>query len=128
MYIGRNMGNPDSPFPVELVNFRAEVVDDFVSLIWSTATEINNDYFTVERGKDGTNWTEIGRVQGNGNSSERIEYSFSDRMPLSNASYYRLIQTDFDGTTEELGIRNVFFGWSENLIKVFPNPVHSTQL
>jgi hypothetical protein len=64
---------------------------------WTTAVEQDNNYFTVERSQDAANWEPIGTVDGAGNSIESITYSFVDVAPLGMA-YYRLIQTDFDGS------------------------------
>lgn len=67
---------------------------------WSTASEINNDYFTIEYSTDGVNWKSRGVITGQGNSSEINKYS----NPVTQNGYYRVTQTDYDGTTEELGV------------------------
>ncbi len=92
-----------NPLPVELVRFNAECRGDFVSLEWATATESNNDFFSIEKSEDGLEWTSIGTVQGAGNSVQTIEYSFVDANPTTLA-YYRLVQTDYDGTSETSNI------------------------
>ena len=66
-------------------------------LEWVTATEINNDFFTLERSQDGKSFEEIGKVKGAGNSSQILNYNFTDEHPNSGVSYYRLKQTDYDG-------------------------------
>lgn len=86
--------------PVELLYFKAKFVKDHVNLSWSTATEINNDYFTIERSSDGIHYEEVLRKPGAGNSSVRLEYSAIDDAPLNGISYYRLKQTDHDGKFE----------------------------
>lgn len=92
-----NIGS--SPLPVELLNFSGSKKNDLVRLDWSTASEINNDYFSIERSVKGEYWNLLGRVKGSGNSSMTLEYSFLDREPLKEITYYRLSQTDFDGST-----------------------------
>jgi hypothetical protein len=67
-------------------------------LEWTTASEINNDYFAVERSLDGLSFQEIDQVQGKGNSQSEQTYQFWDRQVLSGTVYYRLRQVDFDGT------------------------------
>ncbi|MBP6512733.1 MAG: T9SS type A sorting domain-containing protein [Bacteroidia bacterium] len=90
-----------SPLPVELVSFKASKVNqNQVQVKWSTATEKNNDFFTVERSQDGNSFMEILKVKGAGNSSSLKNYSVIDQVPLSGTYYYRLTQTDYDGTTE----------------------------
>jgi hypothetical protein len=86
-----------TPMPIELLSFGAtEKVDGTVQLDWTTATETNNDYFTIERSSDGSDFSEIAIADGAGNSSKVIDYSKTDPVPLKGLSYYRLKQTDFD--------------------------------
>jgi len=85
--------------PITLLSFRAEAVDGLVHTEWVTATEINNDFFTLERSKDGENWEAAGTVDGAGDSNTELSYAFVDDAPYYGISYYRLRQTDFDGTS-----------------------------
>ncbi|GAB4237906.1 MAG: hypothetical protein Tsb0034_13240 [Ekhidna sp.] len=86
--------------PVELVAFGGKYHDNQVILDWSTASEINNEGFYVERSRDGRDFNSLAFVKGKGNSSDMNHYRFSDLLPLnSDAVYYRLRQVDFDGTT-----------------------------
>ena len=85
------------PLPISLTGFDASADDGSVMLRWSTATETNNDYFTLERSSDAENFTAIGFVRGAGNSNRNIEYVYTDASPLEGISYYRLKQTDYDG-------------------------------
>lgn len=83
--------------PIELLSFDVYKKGDYAELKWITASEQNNDYFTIERSADGVDFTAIGKVKGNGNSSSMLYYSLIDAKPLDGVSYYRLKQTDFDG-------------------------------
>lgn len=94
-----------TPLPVGMTDFTATASDKEVFLKWETASEQNNDYFTLERSQDMEIWESIGTVKGSGNSSTPVKYEFVDRQPLSGYSYYRLSQTDFDGTREYLGVQ-----------------------
>ena len=67
---------------------------------WSTAVEINNNYFTVEYSTDAVNWESRGAITGQGNSSKIVKYS----NPITQNGYYRITQTDFDGTTTKFNI------------------------
>jgi hypothetical protein len=88
-----------NPLPVQLVSFTAKLnKQSLVDLKWVTATEINNDFFSVERSIDAINFEEILQVKGAGNASRMLTYSAVDSKPLTGVSYYRLKQTDFDGT------------------------------
>lgn len=86
------------PLPVGLLNFNGKLVASTVVLHWSTASEINNKKFVIERTIDFLTWEPIGDVTGAGNSSITNYYSFRDYAPLNGVSYYRLRQVDFDGT------------------------------
>jgi hypothetical protein len=86
-----------SPLPIKLLSFSAKPNDDKVDLEWSTATEINNDYFTIERSYDGIEFSDLLTEKGAGNSTIILNYSAIDTLPLPGISYYRLKQTDFDG-------------------------------
>ncbi len=83
--------------PIELLSFTAKFNSNHVDLNWTTATEINNDYFTIERSQDGTNFEEVLRKPGAGSSTTEINYTAIDDAPLNGISYYRLKQTDYDG-------------------------------
>lgn len=85
--------------PIELLAFRAVHTSKGVEVTWSTASEVNNDYFTVERSSDSENWEEVATVKGAGNSNTPLSYNITDIHPLPGKSYYRLKQTDFDGTS-----------------------------
>ena len=90
-----------NPVPVELISFDAKMnKNEEVELNWQTANELNNDYFTVERSSDLIHWEEVVIVDGAGNSNTILSYDAIDKDPFSGVSYYRLKQTDFDGTVE----------------------------
>ena len=110
-----------APLPVELVAFDAELVGDKVDLTWTTASEINNDYFEIQKSQDGFVFQTVARVQGNGNSVNMIDYQYEDGLEASGKYYYRLKQVDFDGTyaySETVYIDYV----NQDPAEVFPNP------
>lgn len=84
--------------PIQLIGFTAQCDNGTALLKWTTATETNNDYFTIERSTDGITYDSIGTVKGAGNSIFDINYQFADANPLQGTSYYRLSQTSFDGS------------------------------
>lgn len=89
----------DNPLPVELLWFDARPEGRMVRLDWATATERNNDHFTIERSADGDRFTDVTRVPGAGNSTSMLSYTELDPHPLPGLSFYRLRQTDLDGTS-----------------------------
>jgi hypothetical protein len=93
--------------PVELTAFKCEKSGDDVRLNWTTASEKDNDYFSVERSDDGMNYTVIGQVAGHGNSTQPQHYQFTDRSPEPGIYYYRLKQVDFNGRFEYSPIRAI---------------------
>lgn len=93
-----------TPLPVKLKSFSAELIKSTVRLNWISSSEVNNEYFTIERSSDGIQFQEIKKVPGAGNSSTETNYSHTDDSPLSGYSYYRLSQTDYDGKHETFNI------------------------
>jgi hypothetical protein len=112
----------NSPLPISLLHFHAEARDNsYVHCSWTTVSERDNDFFTVERSRDGLTFEDVGDVQGAGNSHTTLHYNFDDLRPHTGLSYYRLRQTDFDGSET----------WSQAVpvvitrdvdVSVFPNP------
>jgi len=86
--------------PVELISFTASANNSHVELSWSTATELNNHGFEIERSLNGNDFVSVGFVEGNGTTSEIHYYSFTDHPFIDNVKkiYYRLKQLDFDGS------------------------------
>ncbi len=111
--------------PIELLSFEAEVQENStVTLEWETATELNNDYFTIERIQDKVQWESVIQVQGAGNSTTRRSYSTVDDAPYAGLSYYRLKQTDFDGMFSYSPIKAVRVN-SSNSVEIYPNPTQN---
>jgi hypothetical protein len=82
---------------VSISLWEATNLDNSVLLEWSTASEENNDYFTIERSFNGVSWVAIGKVNGAGTTTVENFYSFEDKKPVEGISYYRLKQTDYNG-------------------------------
>lgn len=83
--------------PIELLDFKANLLKSSVELYWETASEQNNDYFTIEKSKDGKNWDFVAKVNGMGTTNTLHSYQTTDLRPYSEISYYRLKQTDING-------------------------------
>ncbi len=113
---------PPSSFPVELLTFTGQKNRSVIDLVWQTASEINSDYFEVQRSTDGSRFTAIGKVNAVGNSTAIETYSLVDEQPNVGTNFYRLKIVDTDGTFEYSDIIQI--GFNENgIVKVYPNPV-----
>ncbi len=120
--------NGTTVLPIELTEFSVKKMEeDKVKINWQTATEVNNDYFSIQRSKDGNSWEEVRRVNGTGNSNTTIDYSMIDEKPFSGISYYRLKQVDFDGDYEFSNTKSVRLDISNSRYSIYPNPVSSSQ-
>jgi hypothetical protein len=118
---------PPVALPVDLLSFTAKCDNNFINLKWSTASENNSDYFSVERSTNEIDWINVGNVSGAGNSSSLIEYYFSDFGLYSEISYYQLKQTDFNGEFKifnPISIKKCIYNESD--LTVFPNPGKNT--
>jgi hypothetical protein len=116
-----------SPLPVTWLNFDAQFNNSTnnVDVTWTTASEINNDYFEVLRSNDAINFSVIGTVDGAGNSSLIKEYVFEDTNPLAGVSYYKVRQVDFNGIGDYTEIRAVsnLGGVATGTLFAYPNPL-----
>jgi hypothetical protein len=121
------INSSQTPLPIELVYFNVIPQNNrSVKLEWQTASEINNDFFTVERSLNGIDWEIIAKVNGAGNSNMMLTYSIVDQTPYFGISYYRLKQTDFDGQFEYSSIKSVNFKITElNNVQIYPNPTNN---
>jgi len=108
--------------PVELTKFTAQKNGADVDLDWTTASEVNNSHFNVQRSSNGRSFETIGKVDGFGTTNATQNYEFTDRMPLPGTNYYRLIQVDRDGTSANSPVRSVSFDASRS-VRIYPNPV-----
>lgn len=120
-------GTVSNVLPIELISFNATPIANNVSLTWSTASEINNDYFTLERSINAIYFVEIETIDGAGNSNQILNYSHVDGNVISGVSYYKLKQTDYDGKFEYSDIVSVNL-LSFDEIKIYPNPFDGSVL
>jgi hypothetical protein len=112
----------DCPLPVSLLSFEVSAAVSNSTLVsWSTSSEINNDYFIIERSFDGINFDAVGKVEGLGNSSQVNSYEFTDLQSTNGIVYYRLKQVDEDGTYLYSEIKSIFNGGSPGIL-LYPNP------
>lgn len=113
----------NTPLPIELLNFYGENKKYYNHLYWTTSTEINNDYFTLERSSDAFLFDSIGKIKGAGNSSVELFYAFEDDDIHNGINYYRLKQTDFNGKysySNTIALNSKFNGMG-----IYPNPFNN---
>lgn len=131
---GRNGGNPysisefsvyspaEATTPVRLLSFNALLQkNNEVLLSWKSASEVNNNYYLLERSANAKDYSTIVKINSLGNGAH--DYSYLDKNPLPGANYYRLGQVDLDGTATTLGIQNLNTKATTGGVSVFPNPV-----
>ncbi|MBO7433789.1 MAG: T9SS type A sorting domain-containing protein [Salinivirgaceae bacterium] len=113
----------ENPLPVEIASFTGRQNGNAVVLEWTTMSEKENDFFEIERSIDGINFVTIGFVQGAGNSTDKLVYSFADNAPEQGIAYYRLSQVDYDGT-RSFADKVISLSYINGNIKlaVVPNP------
>lgn len=111
--------------PIELSKFVAKKDNDNVILEWVTLSEIDNNYFEIERSSDYLNWKVINKVNGAGNSISEINYKEIDYSPLMGVSYYRLKQVDFNGSYSYSSIQSINRLNALESLNIYPNPVKS---
>ena len=116
------VGGSNDPLPIELVDFNADISDEnLVDLTWTTASEVNNDFFTIERSQDAMDFDILATITGAGTSSEMLYYEATDEEPMLGISYYRLKQTDYDGGFTYSSIKAVK-NLKELNFSIMPNP------
>ena len=119
----RTFSDPDNPLPVELMDFNGYANDGNNLLVWTTASEFNNDYFEIQRSIDGEVFETLDKVEGNGNTTQISYYTYRDEDPIRSA-FYRLRQVDYDGKTDYSSIISV---QNTGVLEfaVFPQPAGS---
>lgn len=113
-----------SPLPVKLASFNANCEDKYPILRWTTTSELNNDYFVLERSPNGSDFIPVDTVDGAGNSNLTLSYQYRDISNEGTNTYYRLLQKDIDGVSEYSNIISVNCTRypSQSLVTLYPNP------
>jgi len=114
--------NNVTPTPIELLSFTGMNKGSANLLEWSTATETNNDFFSIERSADGSSYSTILTTKGAGNSTCVLRYNARDEQPLKGVNYYRLKQTDYDGKFSYSEVISLQNSVPELNVSVYPNP------
>lgn len=119
---GINDNNP-SPLPVVLSQFAADCIDNNVHLTWTTASEVNNAYFSVQKSENAYTWEEIAQVEGAGNSNTVLSYDYIHTGNRTDMSYYRIVQFDYNGDSEAFPAASLYCGIKADAAwSAFPNP------
>ena len=123
------VGDNVSALPITLLSFETSNNNSLVNLNWATASEINNNYFSIERSTNGQSWQTIGKVDGHGNSMVIQTYSFVDNfieVIPKGIFYYRLKQVDFNGNFTYSSIRSENLSTRSFALQSYPDPATST--
>ena len=119
------VSTPIPILPIELISFTAESTEDKILLNWTTASEINNDFFTVEKSLNGNNFEPILTVDASENSFTILNYSIYAYHPEEGINYYRLKQTDENGNSQYSNIASADYVDTHIGLKIFPNPAET---
>lgn len=133
---GDQIGNPydiwvyncSAVLPIEMVKFSAELYrEKSVRLNWTTATETDNDFFTVQRSSNGIYYDDIAEIDGAGNSSVELDYTYIDHQPGNGINYYRLKQTDVNGESNTSGAVTIIITRepATKIENLYPNPANN---
>ena len=112
----------ENNLPIDLVSFGGECIDNQTNLEFVVASQVNNEYFTIERSKNLLSWEKLGDIVGGGTNNEEITYSFKDISPNSGDNYYRLSQTDIDGISKSFSPIAVTCESKVENYNIYPNP------
>ncbi|WP_165851320.1 T9SS type A sorting domain-containing protein [Brumimicrobium aurantiacum] len=116
-----SINSVQTPLPVELTEFNVHSNENHVDVIWETASELNADYYIIQKSTDGKIYSQVSEVKANGTTSNVSYYLHEDHRPYSGVSYYRLIQVDYDGKETTYGPIAIDRVQSQSFILV-PNP------
>jgi hypothetical protein len=115
--------------PIDLLSFTGQCNHNNIVLSWATSSEMNNDYFTVERSEGGADWNVVGTAKSNGNSSTTQNYSFTTSLSNDKVSYFRLKQTDLDGNFKYFSVIPVEnCGQDLTTVSIYSNPTNGRSL
>jgi len=123
-YVG-SINSVNTPLPITLISFNAYPENGEVKLEWSTASETDNAFFTIQKSTYGHGWITVQKISGSGTSNNIENYTAYDLTPFPGISYYRLMQTDIDGKQTFSPIISIDLGNKNADITVYPNPATS---
>lgn len=126
--VGNGVGSCASALPVVLTSFNADQNGAIINLTWETASELNNDFFSVQRMSETDQFIDILKVKGKGTTNQVSTYQIQDHLPAIGKNYYRLKQTDFDGTTSYSKIKMVDYTHADGPVRIYPNPLRNQDL
>ncbi len=115
----------NAALPVTLLYFTGKKMNAYDELNWETSSEINNNYFNLQKSNDGTHFSTIERVNSkalNGNSQSPLRYTANDMSPQAGNNYYRLEQVDIDGQISYSNVINLVWDGKAGDVTLSPNP------
>lgn len=121
----RNVQIKVTTLPVTLKDFNLKALTNGALLSWSTLNEENNSRFEIQRSTNGVDFQTIKTLKGAGNKSTLTNYQYFDETPVKGINYYRLLQIDFNGKANDLGVKHLNYHLSNAQFTVYPNPTTS---
>ena len=116
-----------STLPIQLVSFEATPSADNIALQWKTVSEVNFNYFKIERSEDGEHFVSVDTVKGHGTTLAGYNYDWNDSRPIIGKNYYRLVTVDYDNTSEAFSIVMATFIGPKTFF-IAPNPGNGEQV
>ncbi len=113
--------NDPGTLPVDLTSFELSALNHKVLIHWTTAAETNNSHFTIQKSANANDWMELTQIKSAGNGNLIHTYEYTDNFPISGTSYYRLVQTDFNGNSETFRAEKIYM--KTYRYSIYPNPV-----
>lgn len=114
--------------PIELINFEATIKEKYILLSWTTLSEYNNDFFIVEKTKDGQHFERIEKINAAGNHTGKLNYQVIDTNPIEGFSYYQLSEVDIDGKKKTYPMQSILYKQKHEFpFAIYPNPIKSNQ-
>ena len=115
--------------PVILLNYDVTLYNKTrVAITWSTASELNSDYFLVEKSIDGRTFSQLTKLFAIGNSFSQKNYQVIDNSPIDGINYYRLTQVDKDGKRTVFGVKSITISANKSELSIFPNPLNGSNI
>lgn len=117
-----------SPLPVTYTSIQARSLENHIELAWGTSAEVGAEKFEIERSNNALEFYKIGQVMAQGDSRNKLNYSFIDNSPIEGINYYRLKQIDLDGKYEYSKIVSTVFGKEAEAFEILGNPTQSSNI
>lgn len=115
--------NPSRILPISFLNIHAAQIRQSIKIFWESASEKELKEYLIQRSEDAISFKEVGKVMAKGNSNSALQYNFTDVNPFTGKSFYRIKAIDINGRSTYSSIVKINYGWVDNNLFIYPNPV-----